>query len=188
MAVILASPPARTDRPREGCLAYRLSSSLFAAVTAIAGVLCFAPQHLQAQTTQEKRNTSDVSISINEIDASEVNDSIDHSAEDGGATISPNSIRPGPTTSTATTRPVRMIDDLQVRNWWRSFIWAIVLVFVFVFGSLAIIVFSRRFRAFLTGRPQKPTSCDDVWRMHKLPPDANDDEPPPGTIDPNDTP
>ena len=146
-----------------------------AVVIAAVGMLCLLPPRVYAQTTQSEQDGIDAAQSVNEVDAP-----VDRAAEDGGVTASPGSNRPEPATSAATTRPVRLIDDAQVSNWWRSFVWAMVLVLVFVFGSLAIIVFSRRFRAYLTGRPQEHTPCDDVWQMHKLPPapppEAGDDD------------
>ncbi len=164
MEVTLASCATHTRRLCGVRSVGRWRFSRLAAVIVSTVVFNLLPPHLQAQAAQEVRGAGNATSSTGEADSRN-----DRSVTDGGVT-----------SPAVTTRPTLLIDDAQARNWWRSFVWAMVLVLVFVFGSMAIIVFSRRFRAYLTGSPQKPTSCDDVWRMHKLPPDAGNDDDPPG--------
>ncbi|MFH1418849.1 MAG: hypothetical protein ABII12_11270 [Planctomycetota bacterium] len=171
----LASRATRTQPLFGDRSADRWSCFRLAVLVAVVGMLCLLPPRVYAQTTQSEQDGIDAVRSVNEAGAS-----VDRAAEDGGAVMSSRSDRHGPASSSATTRPVRLIDDTRVSNWWRSFVWAMVLVLVFVFGSLAIMVFSRRFRVYLTGRPREHTPCDDVWQMHKLPPapppEAGDDD------------
>ncbi len=47
-----------------------------------------------------------------------------------------------------------------------------VLLLIFVIGSWAIVRFSRRFQNYLVRGDKAPTQSDDVWAMHRLPPDA----------------
>lgn len=57
-------------------------------------------------------------------------------------------------------------------RWVRVFSLTLIIVVVLVFAWLVIVVFSRRFRAYLAPPPRPPpTPSDDVWAMHKLPPE-----------------
>jgi hypothetical protein len=58
--------------------------------------------------------------------------------------------------------------------------WGTVLILVLVVAAITIVVFSRRYRAYLTRGDHKPTPAEDVWSMHRLPPDEEpySDRPP----------
>lgn len=45
---------------------------------------------------------------------------------------------------------------------------------VFLVASIAIVLFSRRFRQYLSGKKGDPTPTEDVWAMHKAPENAGD--------------
>lgn len=47
------------------------------------------------------------------------------------------------------------------------------LVLAFCVASLAFLRFSRRFRQWLFHKPAPPTPADDVWSMHRLPPELD---------------
>jgi len=49
----------------------------------------------------------------------------------------------------------------------------LLLVLMFGVASLAFLRFSRRFRRWLLRRPTPPTPADDVWAMHRLPPELD---------------
>jgi hypothetical protein len=55
----------------------------------------------------------------------------------------------------------------------------VVLVGIFSVSVYAFLRWSRSFRRSLLRRPHPPTPADDVWSMHRLPPDVeNEPEPP----------
>lgn len=55
-------------------------------------------------------------------------------------------------------------------SWLTQAVLLISLVFlIFVVGTFAMVRFSRRFRAALLGRRATPTPSEDVWQMHRLP-------------------
>jgi hypothetical protein len=51
-------------------------------------------------------------------------------------------------------------------------LWLSVLLLVLFFSAAAIIVFSRRFRAYMLVGRGGPTPYTDVWSMHRLPGEA----------------
>lgn len=53
--------------------------------------------------------------------------------------------------------------------------WTIVVLIIFVFSSLAIRRFSRAYKANLLRSPERPTASEDVWKMHRLPADDDDE-------------
>ncbi len=73
-----------------------------------------------------------------------------------------------------TSLPAKMREDSRVRAWWQVMVWGVVLLVILVFATAAIIVFSRRYAAYLATRRSKPTVVDDVWSMHASP-DLDDD-------------
>ncbi|MCG8407342.1 MAG: hypothetical protein MI923_19260 [Phycisphaerales bacterium] len=75
-----------------------------------------------------------------------------------------------------TSRPATMNDDPRVRAWWQVMGWGLLLIVIAITCSAAIIIFSRRFKKYLTGGASTPTPSDDVWAMHRLP-EERDDEP-----------
>jgi hypothetical protein len=60
----------------------------------------------------------------------------------------------------------------EVRRWSETLLWLSVLLLVLFFSAGAIIVFSRRFRAYVLVGRGSPTPCTDVWSMHRLPGEA----------------
>ncbi len=56
-----------------------------------------------------------------------------------------------------------------VRRWSETLLWLSVLLLVLFVSAVAIIVFSRRFRAYLSVGRGRRTPCTDVWSMHRLP-------------------
>jgi hypothetical protein len=60
----------------------------------------------------------------------------------------------------------------------RMLLWTAVLLFVFLVGSFAIHRFSRRYRAYLLRKPASPTASEDVWRMHRLPEEWDEEKSP----------
>jgi len=77
------------------------------------------------------------------------------------------------------TRPAALDDDPRVIRWSQTFFWAIVLLFVFLIAAWVIVRFSLRFRRYVLGGHSPPTPDSDVWKMHKLPEEPDDDAPPP---------
>ena len=74
----------------------------------------------------------------------------------------------------------RQKTDPRVARWVRALFWSVVLLVVLIFAAIAIVVFSRRYRRYLLRGRQAPTPSDDLWTMHRLPPEALSDlEPPP---------
>lgn len=55
-------------------------------------------------------------------------------------------------------------------------IFGLVVVVVFLFGTLAIMRFSRHYRSMLLDEPKEPTASDDVWKQHRLPEDWRDQQ------------
>jgi hypothetical protein len=80
----------------------------------------------------------------------------------------------------AASAPARKKTDPRVARWIRTLYWSLVLIVILLFAAIAIVVFSRRYRAYLLRGRQKPTPSDDIWAMHKLPPDSlSDSDSPP---------
>lgn len=63
----------------------------------------------------------------------------------------------------------------ELLRWRQTFFWGIVLLIVFMISAGVIIRFSIRYRRYLlSGKKEKPTPTEDVWKMHKLPDGALD--------------
>lgn len=84
--------------------------------------------------------------------------------------------------STAT-QPARMADDPRLYRLGHTVLWSLVLLLVFISAAIAIIVFSRRYRQYLSQSTQhEKTEYVDVWKLHKVPqnldiePDEEDDD------------
>ncbi|MFQ5502440.1 MAG: hypothetical protein ACE5EQ_09095 [Phycisphaerae bacterium] len=71
------------------------------------------------------------------------------------------------------TQPTAIRDDPRVQSWGRAMVWGGVLVLVFIVGTWAIIVFTRRYLQFLNRESSEPTPVVDVWSMHRLPPETD---------------
>ena len=65
--------------------------------------------------------------------------------------------------------------DHQVLRWSQTMFWSMVLLLVLAASATAIVVFSRRFKAYLTRDRPPATPSEDVWSMHRLPPEFEDD-------------
>lgn len=65
--------------------------------------------------------------------------------------------------------PRNLLDDPRTRRWRVTLLMGLALIVVLLAASIAIIVFSRNFRNYLTRKPAAPTRHVDVWRMHRLP-------------------
>lgn len=83
---------------------------------------------------------------------------------------------PGPTTTApeATTRPSLRNDPRAIR-WRKTLFWSTLIIFVGIVASIAIVRFSRRYADYLRDDPTAPTASEDVWSMHRLPPNAVED-------------
>jgi len=68
-----------------------------------------------------------------------------------------------------TSRPEKMLEDARVRRWWLTMGWGLVIIVAFFAGAGAIVVFSRRYQAYLQRKRSSPTVVDDVWAMHVAP-------------------
>ncbi len=92
------------------------------------------------------------------------------SAETSNSTTAQEPTTSGP----AATQPARLADDPRLLRWWHTMFWTLIILVVFVSGAIAIIVFSRRYRQYLsqTTRHEK-TEFVDVWKMHKVPEDVD---------------
>jgi len=66
-------------------------------------------------------------------------------------------------------------DPAAIARWSQALFWTIVLLIAFCFAAAAIVVFSRRFRAYLTRRRPEPTQYVDAWSLHRLPPEPQPD-------------
>jgi hypothetical protein len=76
----------------------------------------------------------------------------------------------------ATSRPAKLMQDRRVKRWAKVFSWTVVLLLIFAFGAIALVIFSRRFKDYIIRPAEKPTQYVDVWQLHKLPPDSNEDQ------------
>lgn len=85
--------------------------------------------------------------------------------------------RSSSTTPPAATQPAAKKIDPRVLYWSRALFLSLILFVIFTFAALAIIVFSRRYRATLARGQRPPTPSDDVWAMHKPPPPDEPDPP-----------
>jgi hypothetical protein len=64
----------------------------------------------------------------------------------------------------------------KVRALYAAVVYSLILFIILLAGALAIIRFSRRFRAYVGRSERKPTQNADVWAMHVPPPADPDDE------------
>ena len=71
--------------------------------------------------------------------------------------------------SPSATAPPETADAPRVARWSESLLWIAILLLILFVGVGAIIVFTRRFRAYLLVGDRKPTPDTDVWSMHRLP-------------------
>ena len=78
-----------------------------------------------------------------------------------------------PASSAPTTHPAVKKPDPRVLRWSRAMFLTLVLLVIFLFSALAIMVFSRRYQAYLARGRRRPTPSEDVWSMHQLPPDSD---------------
>jgi len=70
----------------------------------------------------------------------------------------------------ATTKAATEQQRNEAARFSETLLWSLVVLVAFFFAAGAIVVFSRRFRTYLTGgRRSDPTPSDDVWQMHKPP-------------------
>lgn len=74
----------------------------------------------------------------------------------------------------ATSRPSLRNDPRAIR-WRKTLFWSTLILFVGIVASIAIVRFSRRYAAYLKEGPSTPTASEDVWAMHRLPPNAVED-------------
>jgi hypothetical protein len=75
----------------------------------------------------------------------------------------------------AASLPTRKKTDARVARWVRTLFWSMVLIVVFIFAAIVIVIFSRRYRAYLLRGRTTPTPSEDLWVKHKLPPEALSD-------------
>ncbi|MBN2560344.1 MAG: hypothetical protein JXQ75_05380 [Phycisphaerae bacterium] len=78
------------------------------------------------------------------------------------------------TAAHSATQPAGKQVDPVVARWSRTLFWAVVLLIILLVSATAIVVFSRRFRAYLAPGRRRPTRYEDVWSMHRLPADPDD--------------
>ncbi len=72
------------------------------------------------------------------------------------------------------TQPVP--NPLSARDVMRMATWGVLLVIILVTAMAAIRRFTRRYRAYLLRKRTPPTASDDVWKMHRLPSDDEENE------------
>ncbi len=61
----------------------------------------------------------------------------------------------------------------RLARWGYAFGWGLVITLAGIFGAIAIVVFSRRFRSHILRGPRQTTQYTDAWRMYRLPPDSS---------------
>ncbi len=86
-------------------------------------------------------------------------------------------------------RPARLKDDPRMKTWGQMLLWGMILLLILLVGSLAIVISLRHFKASLADGRSEPTPVDDVWAMHRLPPELEeleDDDPADGEADDSD--
>jgi len=81
--------------------------------------------------------------------------------------------RPPAASRPVASAPVSRI--VRVASLREAFLWGFVLFLVFLVGAGVIIRFSVRYRGVILSKPRVPTPDADVWKMHRLPGQA---EPP----------
>lgn len=70
----------------------------------------------------------------------------------------------------AATQPARMADDPRLKRLGHTVLWSVVLLLVFISAAIVIIVFSRRYRQYLSQSTRHDkTEYVDVWKLHKVP-------------------
>ena len=88
----------------------------------------------------------------------------------------PATLDEGVATSQPTPSPERVRDARQMRA---VLFYVMVLAGVFLVGSFAFLRWSKRFRRVILQKPHDPSPDDDVWAMHRLPDDDDDESPEP---------
>jgi len=86
-----------------------------------------------------------------------------------------NSADTQPTAGPAATSRPSLRNDPRAIRWRKTIFWSAILIFILIVASIAIVRFSRRYAAYLRDKPAAPTASDDVWAMHRLPPDPATD-------------
>ena len=83
----------------------------------------------------------------------------------------------GADSEVAASQPATTSDTQALGRTLRNILYIlVVLVGVFVVSSYAFIRWSRRYKRWLLREPTHPTPHEDVWPMHKLPPEDDEDE------------
>lgn len=72
-------------------------------------------------------------------------------------------------TQPATTAQVQAKARAEASAMQRFLFWLLILLGIFVIGSLAFWRWSRSFRRWMLHEPANPTPAEDVWTMHRLP-------------------
>ena len=93
-------------------------------------------------------------------------------ANSAGFTLLADAVSATTTTTSAPTSRPSLRDDPRAIRWRKTIFWSSILIFVGIVGSIAIVRFSRRYADYLKDDPPAPTASEDVWSMHRLPPDA----------------
>ncbi len=95
--------------------------------------------------------------------------------------VGPVSQPAGHLTASSATQPtsqaVQPRDDPRVIGWTRTLFWSLVLFLILGVAVISLVVFSRRYRAYLqqlTTR-RRATPSEDVWSMHRVPMDDESD-------------
>ncbi|GJQ25848.1 MAG: hypothetical protein HBSAPP02_08800 [Phycisphaerae bacterium] len=88
----------------------------------------------------------------------------------GGATTAA-ATRNEPSAATQTSDAEALRRDPRVWRLNQIVLWSVVLLLVFCVGAAAVVHFSRRYRTYLLRERSQPTPDDDVWAMHRLPPE-----------------
>lgn len=74
-----------------------------------------------------------------------------------------------------TSRSSESQDDPRTKAWWMAIGWGTVLLVLLITCSAAIIIFSRRYKTYLVHGERTPTPNEDVWAMHRVPEELNDE-------------
>jgi beta-lactamase regulating signal transducer with metallopeptidase domain len=59
----------------------------------------------------------------------------------------------------------------RLMKWREMLVWGMVLLIVLVVAVGALVRFSRAYKSFIVRGGSKPTPSEDVWSMHRLPPE-----------------
>lgn len=84
---------------------------------------------------------------------------------------------PGPGNEAAASQPATTPDQQALGRTLRNVLYILlVLVVLFAVSSYAFILWSRRYKRWLLRHPTQPTPHQDVWPMHKLPPELTESD------------